>query len=257
MRSLSLASVGQTVKNTTKFIEMDWTKNLPKIIIYKHGRSTDDIMQTDNFFEKLIKTPRELDPNQFCNFLKKELEKINTLCYSEDILRCKIAQYLFQFIESEKCMLIGIDQKIGEIILGKKLEFRCDISFIFRNYLVIIEVKFKADRVAQEIDAYECINYRAYPQRTLNFLKDNHYEVFKNIDFIFNIGIGYSTHQDLRTGIIFSIQKAKEFDLEICRTKKFIDEMKLRAKGFNFLKKKRLLKDNINHTVKKDEEETL
>ena len=119
----------------------------------------------------------------FCSMICKDISKSKILIYSESILCHTISKYL-----DERFFIIGIDAKIEEIICDTLATFRCDICFIYENLLVIIECKYRSDRMNQENDALACIRFRNYVPRMLNYL-DNHHLLMAKVTDVVSVGV--------------------------------------------------------------------
>jgi hypothetical protein len=191
------------------------------------------IIETSKRFEAFMKDRTNENVILLCNSLKKELAEMKVINYTEDCLSNILFTCIRQMKEnSQDLVIIGIDNSITEIISELKSNFRIDLSFVVDEFLVIIEVKFRNDRTQQEIDAFECINYKSYAPRLLLYMKKNHVDKHDKIKKVLKIGIGYDTPHEMNVNMRFCVQESVEFDLNLHQTLEFAQAMKQNKKRF-------------------------
>jgi hypothetical protein len=228
-----------------------WQQDIKALEIGFGGSNRDaSIMETSKIFEIFMKDRTNDNVNLLCNSLKKELGMMKVINYTEDCLSNILFTCIRQMKEnSDDLIIIGIDNSIIEIISELKCNFRIDLSFVLGEFLVIIEVKFINDRKQQEIDAFECINYKSYAPRLLLYLKKNHISKHNDIKKVFKIGIGYDTPSEMNVNMRFCIQESIDFNLDLHQTLEFAQAMKQNKKRFKMFDEfSRLkLKDKLNN----------
>jgi hypothetical protein len=228
-----------------------WQQNIKALEIGLGGSNSDALnIDTSNIFEIFMKERTNDNVILLCNSLKKELAEMKVINYTEDCLSNILFTCIRQMKEnSDDLIIIGIDNSIIEIISELKSNFRIDLSFVVGEFLVIIEVKFRNDRRQQEIDAFECINYKSYAPRLLLYMKKNHVDRHDKIKKVLKIGIGYDTPHEMNVNMRFCIQDSSDFDLNLHRTLEFAQAMKQNKKRFKMFDEfSRLkLKDKLNN----------
>jgi hypothetical protein len=182
-----------------------------------------------NPLKEFIEYPNEINANSFSCHLKQQIQEYNIVNASECLLLC----VLFGCIKGLKIEILSVDSKIQEIILDQISEFRCDFAFIMGDTLVIMENKYHSNRMNEQVDAYTCILYRAYPQKVIEYLTLNNKNIPTNCLLI---GIGFSI-KDAQPAIKmqFSCSLSKDFARSDYKTQFFIDEMKTNKRHFKSL----------------------
>ena len=221
---------------TKKRIRKKFTWIKPFEIVYKSSISSKDVSNhcydlCTNSVECLASNFSQDNLNFFCYRLFDELSKLKVEIYSESI----ITALVFNLIPSKETLFISYDSKISEKIRNKNNFFKCDIAFIIKNSLFVIESKFRSYRKEQSMNALRCISYRAYVPRILNFLEKSKHKSI-TIENVIQIGVGYQNFP-LKVSLSSSFDKRIEFDnyLHSYKREEFMNQMKKRKRGYDYL----------------------
>lgn len=220
---------------------------------YKSFVVTASINNYFNFLPLLaifLEYPEENGARKIENFIQSELSNIKMLLFSEYTL----SSYFFKFIVDlgkfrywNDFSIIGLDSKIEEVVANYLFNFRCDLTFIIGQTLVIVEYKFRHDRQnSQKKEALNCIKLKYYVPRVLNYLKKTQENLYKTINKVNCIGIGFSNFKgQINTGIEFECFSTNTINLDIIyNSEEFKNFLKLKnnndyVEKENFLKRKR------------------
>lgn len=191
-------------------------KNKVKNINIKEGTSA---------VKYLLMNPLEEDYPDLRNALKKSLENINILYYSEYILSCVFVGYVVNLgveMEWESLKVFSIDSKMEEYDIKNNLSnFRCDLILIYKGTLFVIEFKYRFDRPLNTGEqAIACIIEKKYPVRALKFIQLNYPDLFEEIHSVIGVGIGYNLQDNKITCFIktCAFQKTVADEYEVHQT---------------------------------------
>jgi len=79
---------------------------------------------------------------------------------------------------------------------------------LYQKKLFLFEFKYRAYRLSQEKNAFNCLRFRSYSERFLNHLKTEFFDIFNKIDEVFEVGIGFSIiNSEIEVGMIMETGK--------------------------------------------------
>ena len=159
-----------------------------------------------NSIENLANEFSQKNLDFLCCQIYENLSKVKIEIYSESL----ITAIFFNLIPVKDTIFISYDSKISEKIQNKNNFYKCDIVYIFKNSLFIIESKFRQYRKQQSMNALKCISYRAYVPRILNHLRMSKYRSII-IENVIQIGVGFQNFP-LMVALSSSVNKASDFD---------------------------------------------
>ena len=103
----------------------------------------------------------------------------------------------------------------------------------FNDLLYVIEFKYREDRIGQSVNAQNCIKFKQYSERTLNFLEKNNNDEFNEIKTVFEIGLGFSNiEKNIEADIYGVITKKKDFKRQY-KSQEFVEYMRRNIKRFS------------------------
>lgn len=186
-------------------------------------------------FGDFLKQKTCVDGNKFCFIMKKIIENSEIEYLNENFLNIKLVDILLglrTYWDFKDLKVISIDNKMEEYICNKKICFRVDILAIHGETLILFENKFRGERSNNSDEAWRCVNYRKYRERTLNFLEINKPEIFSKIKKILTIGVGLDGYKDSEIEVNYSIHSIENINRNSYKTEEFIIEMKKGKKRF-------------------------
>jgi hypothetical protein len=132
---------------------------------------------------KLFQNHSNLSVDRICKAFLIELKKI-TISFFNEIL----CNYIFidavvtnNLVNSSNIRIVGVDHRFKEEILEEELFFCPDFVCIYEDFLIIIEFRYRLDRRNQKFDSLNCLMFKQYGPRTLNYLKKNDSKVYNYI----------------------------------------------------------------------------
>lgn len=204
----------------------------------------------DNDIYKMLFIPEKFDGNKFCSNLKNYFSNLDVLFFNESILASTIFNFLAEFIDRNRILheeglitdivIISLDHKFEEIIDSKVSHFKCDIVFYCEMKLYIGEFKFSNDKTNQSLNGINCITFKQYSERTINFLKKKSTfveNVEQNIKEIIEFSIAIEK-RDLDVSMHVRGIKKEDLNLNKYLTSDFVENVKNKKNFINILKKK-------------------
>jgi hypothetical protein len=188
---------------------------------------------------KLFQNHSNLSVDRICKAFLIELKKIRISFFNEIL-----CNYIFidavvtnNLVNSSNIRIVGVDHRFKEEILGEELFFRPDFVCIYEDSLIIIEFKYRLDRRNQKFDSLNCLMFKQYGPRTLNYLKKNDSKVYNYIKKVVYIGFSYSNSTRNTCGMMYELYNIKDIDCDSYKTKEFIDAMKMYRRRFKRIKR--------------------
>jgi hypothetical protein len=153
----------------------------------------------DNIIDVLssfLSSPNSQDVKLIQHILQEKLSNVNATIHSEYLLSTIMNYFLIKLGQKKKwldILLFSIDSKMEYVINNELRNFRCDTILIWGERLILIEYKFRFNRNTEMGKvALNCIQTKKYSERVLNHLRKNYYSLFKNLNKVVEMGIGYS-----------------------------------------------------------------
>lgn len=221
-----------------------WMRDKP--VPFLKGSSTDenhmidkDVLQDfHQYIYKLFNHQKyKVNCDNLCRSFLDEIDTLNLGLYNEYICNYIFMNSIIQVNNTmrNKLDILSVDYRYRENILNELLYFRPDIVLQNGDTLIVIEFKYRLDRKNQKLDAINCIHYKMYGPRLLNYLKENDYETFKEIECVMYIGFSYSYLNDTSCGIIYEVYNKSVVMTDSYKTDSFIRAMKKCKKRFKKL----------------------
>jgi hypothetical protein len=190
-----------------------------------------------DYFYKLLSRDTTLSLNELCLAFIQEINRMNLGFYNE-----YVCNYIFinaimkNNDEKEKPInIVSIDYRYREEVCNEILFFRPDMVLEFNNILIIMEFKYRVDRRNQKVDSIQCIHFKQYVARCLNYFKNNDCSLYEKIDFVMVIGFSYSNDYERTCGMIYEIYEKKSIECDLYKTHLFVKTMKKYIKRFKNL----------------------
>lgn len=146
---------------------------------------------------RFLKIPNKDDGIIISEEIQRRFEQTKIFQHSEYNLSCIFYEFITYFgnqIGWDNFFIYSTDTKMEEYSKFdiKTKNFRCDLIVFFNSSLFVFEFKYKFDRnINAGKKALMCIKKRSYSRRISAYLKKNYIELFKKIDDIYEVGIGY------------------------------------------------------------------
>jgi hypothetical protein len=202
------------------------------------GNSSEYANEEETEIETGIFSIKELlvgDLNLFCFMFKAALLKIETLIMNEDFMSAILLNELLLLATSIKSIkIIGFNAKMNEMILDTLVCFRIDLCFIWERTLVVIECKARLERGGGGLEGLQCIIFRQYTERLINFLRENNVKAGE-FDQILEIGLGYGGETDKAVTVAVWGRGIKEIKPYNYRTNEFLAALREKKKRFSRL----------------------
>lgn len=175
--------------------------------------------------------------NQFCYNFILEIKNMNIKILNEILCHYIILKAIDKINKRKKRInLIACDYNFSEYFEGSKKFFKPDLVLTIKNRLIIIEFKYRLDRCDQKIDALNCIHYKQYPSRLINYFKTNNMkEILHNINEVMILGIAFTNKDRICCGIIYELYSMEIFENLDYQTLEFYETMKQQKRRFKKL----------------------
>lgn len=180
--------------------------------------------------EILLEDPINFNPKSFIYYLNFEMNKMKTLVKSENFLLFNFSRLILNYFNEKNSfpIIVSLDSKIRQKVINDEfLSFSTDFTFVYNERLFVIESKLRKDRKCPHRDAYKCILYRKYIERSMFFLLNEHQELYKVIKELVLVGIGIGNEPIYNIGIKISIHKNENLDYNFINEEDFIRKMRL------------------------------
>lgn len=219
----------------------DWMNKKPIPIKKGNSSNENEMIDIDVIFDfhqyiyKLFNHHKyKVNCDDLCRAFLDEIDTLNLGLYNEYICNYVFMNTIIRINDNmrNKLDILSVDYRYREIILNEVLYFRPDLVIQNNNTLIVIEFKYRLDRKNQKLDALNCIHYKMYGPRILNYLKDNEKETFEDIEYVMYIGFSYSYLNDTSCGIMYEVYNASDVMTDIYKTETFIESMKKSKKRF-------------------------
>lgn len=225
------------IMKTPNTIKYDWMTNCKSQTIANVIEASDNFEKCEKFSDciKLLLVNRKVCVNTLCLLFLKELRKMDVKSLNE-ILCIHIFLNAFTDIRDNiKLKILGVDYRYIEKVLNYTLYFRPDLVCMYEDILIIIEFKYRSDRRNQTQDAMNCLKYKQYGPRVLNYYKINRPTLYSNIRKVLLIGFSFTNVGILNCGSMFEWFDISEIDCESYKRLEFIIAMKQNKKRFKML----------------------
>lgn len=149
---------------------------------------------------------------------------------SENFLLFNISRLILNYFDEKKSfpIILSLDSKIRQQVLyDEYLSFSTDFAFIYTQRLFVIETKLRKDRKCPYKEAYKCILFRKYIERSMYFLMNEHQELCGEIKELVIIGIGFGNEPIYNIGIKLSIHRNENLEYNFINDEPFIQKMRL------------------------------
>lgn len=187
-------------KNLTSMKKLTWKSFTPIVrpVLSAEKFSCLEASESQGTLEALgsfLSTPNEADAKILEKLLREELQHTNIVIHSEYLLSSLFNShlvYLGRLKKWENFKLFSIDSKI-ERVEGQALKnFRADTICIVGGKLIIIEYKFRFDRVMEMGSmALKCLMERKYGDFVYKHLDKYYHSISKDLTGVVELGIGY------------------------------------------------------------------
>ena len=245
-------------------LEYDWLeiKDAPVKGTSVNGSYVDDWAAVFIFsVDKTAAVIPEID--NFCFSLLHDIKNGNFIWPNEDCLSMILAVKIMQTMQPS---FIAVNKKITESICGKDLTCKPDLFFCFQETIYVFELKYRPDRNEEDLNALNCLDYKQYPARIINFIRKNNSSLLNSVIRVIEVGLAMEDDPEAKITVSARHLLLKDIDLDRYKTANFYTAMKRNKKRFKtainrFIKKKKELSIGLDVEIneareeKKDEEE--